>query len=64
MGKHTFKGIVTSWDQIHQPVTILMDHNLRKFQKSGSRTLETDEEQQSKSRLKAIKKSGRGRERR
>ena len=43
MGKHTFKGFVTSWDQIHQPVTILMDHNLRKFQKSGSRTLEADE---------------------
>jgi hypothetical protein len=38
MGKHTFKGIVTSWDQIHQPVTVLMDHNLRKFQKPSAPT--------------------------
>ena len=64
MGKHTFKGIVTSWDQIHQPVTILMDHNLRKFQKSGSRTPETDEKNQSKSRPKIVKKPGRAPERR
>ena len=36
MGKHTFKGYVTSWDQIHQPTSLLMDHNLRKNSKVTS----------------------------
>ena len=36
MGKYTFKGYVTSWDQIHQPTSLLMDHNLRKNSKANS----------------------------
>ena len=30
MGNHTFLGLVTSWDQIHQPHSILLAHSLRK----------------------------------
>jgi hypothetical protein len=36
MGNYTFKGYVTSWDQIHQPVSVLLDHNLRKNSKPSS----------------------------
>ena len=30
MGNHTFLGLVTSWDQIHQPHSILLAYSLRK----------------------------------
>jgi hypothetical protein len=30
MGKHTFEGLATSWDQIPVATSIMLDHNLRK----------------------------------
>jgi dihydrofolate reductase len=36
MGKHTFKGLATSWDQIPVVTSIVFDHNLRKNLSSTS----------------------------
>ena len=36
MGKVTWGGWSASWDAIHQPNSILLDHNLRKNSKGTS----------------------------
>jgi hypothetical protein len=42
MGKHTFKGFVTSWDQINNQTGMLFEHNLRIS--GGATTAVTPEE--------------------
>jgi len=36
MGKHTFLGSYTSWDQIPQPTSIVLGQNLRQNSKDTS----------------------------